>query len=537
AEMEPARALAVARYGGRGVTSPAAYAWLVARLQSPDGRLREAAAFLFGRSRDVDGWRAHAPAIRTAFMALRGDPARMHLALALGRLRDPNDLPRLAQAMLDDPDWRNRVNIARAYAPFAVGSPTNSEPLVMALDDANDHVARTAADALAADATLPGAMAVTFAAWVESHPRRPLVAGSLLPALARMGRADVVMAWLDRTLRRDDPAAPYHAALALTALGNATDDASLARLTAEAGQADVVRAGPAVEALKARWGGVRTTADAATTRRYYDQFAAALRRRDLATTTAAAPIMADSLFGPYNPGVLLRETYAQMEAPRDIEPMVEMVRAAGQIRDGGEVEFLMGVALAGHPVLRDVAADALDERLIEGIDVDTTGRVPPTTVLIEWDYARRLGPRPLLVLETRLGRVVIEMDTEGAPQTVMKLAKTAVLGHFNGVPFHRVVPNFVVQGGDYFRRDGYGGPDVNLRSEFTRQRYGTGTVGMASAGKDTEGVQYFVTHSPTPHLDGRYTAFGRVVAGQDVADALQPGDVVTRARIVRTSER
>jgi peptidylprolyl isomerase len=68
-------------------------------------------------------------------------------------------------------------------------------------------------------------------------------------------------------------------------------------------------------------------------------------------------------------------------------------------------------------------------------------------------------------------------------------------------------------------------------------RFVTGTVGMASAGKDTEGVQYFITHSPTPHLDGRYTAFGRVVAGQEVVDAIQPGELVRDARLVRTSER
>jgi peptidylprolyl isomerase len=193
--------------------------------------------------------------------------------------------------------------------------------------------------------------------------------------------------------------------------------------------------------------------------------------------------------------------------------------------------------MTGHPVLRQAADAALDDRLHEGIDVDATNPVPPTTVLIEWDYLRELGLRPLLVLETDRGRIVVEMDAEQAPQTVMKLTKTAILGHFNHVPFHRVVANFVIQGGDYFRRDGYGGPDVNLRSEFTRMRYTTGTAGMASAGKDTEGVQYFFTHSATPHLDGRYTAFGRVVDGQEVVDAIQPGELVRRATIVRTSER
>jgi peptidylprolyl isomerase len=112
-----------------------------------------------------------------------------------------------------------------------------------------------------------------------------------------------------------------------------------------------------------------------------------------------------------------------------------------------------------------------------------------------------------------------------------------VRGEYDGVPFHRVVPNFVVQGGDFYRGDGFGGPAVPIRSEFTRLRYTTGTAGMASAGKDTEGVQYFVTHSPQPHLDGRYTAFGRVVVGQDVAGTLRQGDRVLRAVITPTSER
>ena len=93
--------------------------------------------------------------------------------------------------------------------------------------------------------------------------------------------------------------------------------------------------------------------------------------------------------------------------------------------------------------------------------------------------------------------------------------------------------NFVVQGGDYVRRDGYGGPEAQIRSEFTRLRYGTGTIGMASSGKDTEGSQFFVTHSPQPHLDGRYTAFGRVVEGQDVVDQILQGDLVVEARVER----
>jgi cyclophilin family peptidyl-prolyl cis-trans isomerase len=94
---------------------------------------------------------------------------------------------------------------------------------------------------------------------------------------------------------------------------------------------------------------------------------------------------------------------------------------------------------------------------------------------------------------------------------------------YDGLTFHRIVPNFVVQGGDP-RGDGWGGPGFALRSEFGMGHYERGTVGIASSGKDTEGSQFFVTHSHQPHLDGRYTIIGTVTAGMEVIDRLQIGD-------------
>ncbi|MDX1440704.1 MAG: peptidylprolyl isomerase, partial [Rubricoccaceae bacterium] len=226
--------------------------------------------------------------------------------------------------------------------------------------------------------------------------------------------------------------------------------------------------------------------------------------------------------------------YMQMEAPQDIEPMVEIVRAIGEIRDGQEIDFLVDVVMqSDHPVLRQAAEEALNGRLTEGLNVEMRGETVSPTLVIDWDQLAAYGPRPLLTLFTERGPIVIEMDAEQAPQTVQKIIRSTVRGDYDGVPFHRVVSNFVIQGGDYFRQDGFGGPDVAIRSEFTRIRYRTGTAGIASSGKDTEGVQYFITHSMQPHLDGRYSAFGRVIHGQDVVDAIQQGDVVVRARITR----
>ncbi|WP_439099600.1 peptidylprolyl isomerase [Corallococcus exercitus] len=129
-----------------------------------------------------------------------------------------------------------------------------------------------------------------------------------------------------------------------------------------------------------------------------------------------------------------------------------------------------------------------------------------------------------LTLRTRKGDITVLLDPD-APLTGGNLVALAKQGYFRGITFHRVVPNFVAQGGDP-RGDGEGGPGHSIRCEMTRRPYARGTVGMALSGKDTGGSQFFFTHSPQPHLDGRYTAFGEVVSGMDVVDALLEGTVI-----------
>ncbi|RPJ19974.1 MAG: peptidylprolyl isomerase [Planctomycetaceae bacterium] len=130
-----------------------------------------------------------------------------------------------------------------------------------------------------------------------------------------------------------------------------------------------------------------------------------------------------------------------------------------------------------------------------------------------------------IAMQTSQGQVMLLLYTQAAPYTVSSIVTLARKGFFRGLPFHRVVPNFVVQGGDP-RGDGWGGPGYSIRSEFSPLRYGRGTIGMASAGKDTEGSQFFVTHSPQPHLDGRYTIIGEVGEGMDIVDRLQADDTI-----------
>ncbi len=133
-------------------------------------------------------------------------------------------------------------------------------------------------------------------------------------------------------------------------------------------------------------------------------------------------------------------------------------------------------------------------------------------------------------LRTTRGIIRVQLWTADAPRTTANFV-TLVRRHFyDGLPFHRVVPDFVSQSGDP-RGDGSGGPGYALRCEIGMRRYEEGVIGMALAGRDTGGSQFFFTQSPQPHLDGRYTAFGELLAGSDVVRSLIEGDVIIEARI------
>src|SRR5438876_538861 len=132
-------------------------------------------------------------------------------------------------------------------------------------------------------------------------------------------------------------------------------------------------------------------------------------------------------------------------------------------------------------------------------------------------------PAPQVTIESDRGNVVVELLPLEAPLTVAAFLALVDRRYFDGSRWHRVVPNFVVQGGDP-RGDGWGGPGFVLRDEVNPTRYEVGTMGMALSGPDTGGSQFFITHAPQPHLDGTYTVFGRVIAGFDVLAAIAQGD-------------
>lgn len=135
-------------------------------------------------------------------------------------------------------------------------------------------------------------------------------------------------------------------------------------------------------------------------------------------------------------------------------------------------------------------------------------------------------------LETNRGDMVLELYPEHAPKTVNNFVFLAREGFYDGVGFHRVVPNFVIQGGDP-TGTGRGGPGYRFEDELEDNplKHEPKVISMANAGPNTNGSQFFITHTATPHLDGKHTVFGKVVEGRDVVDVIQQGDTMKRVTV------
>ena len=135
-------------------------------------------------------------------------------------------------------------------------------------------------------------------------------------------------------------------------------------------------------------------------------------------------------------------------------------------------------------------------------------------------------------IETNRGTIVLELYPTYAPKTVNNFVFLARQGFYDGIKFHRVISNFMIQGGDP-TGTGTGGPGYKFEDEVRNNplKHETGVISMANAGANTNGSQFFVTHSPQPHLNGKHTVFGKVIEGQDVVNAVRQGDVMQKVTI------
>ena len=140
-----------------------------------------------------------------------------------------------------------------------------------------------------------------------------------------------------------------------------------------------------------------------------------------------------------------------------------------------------------------------------------------------------------VTMETNKGTIEFELYAGYAPKTVNNFVFLAQEGFYDGVKFHRVIPDFVIQGGDP-TGTGRGGPGYRFEDEFdgNPKKHERGTLSMANAGPNTNGSQFFICHSPQPHLNGRHTVFGQVTSGLDVVDAIKAGDKMTSVTVTES---
>ena len=406
----------------------------------------------------------------------------------------------LARLAIKDPDYRVRLSAIRAL-PFGPGNYSASRMAIFyALRHDRAPVALTAAEWLLAHAK--GEAGASLAALADGNKQAsPRVRATLLRAAVHYA-SPATRPSLIETIEKRYPAVPtvYEKGFLLEALSEDPAAFDFVRTEAfAAGQSPVV-AGYALAALLT----MRRAADFPPARQA--DFVAAMRQGlaggDVAQLGTASEAITDTkLYPEVQPADLaaLRQAQGKLQLPREIEAWQGIQQALDKLEKAPKPTPSPLATAQQHPI---------DWTVVQGVPLGQQVR-----------------------LRTSKGIILLELKPNEAPGAVASFV-TLIKEHFyDKLYFHRVVPNFVAQGGDP-RGDGNGSAPYNLRSEFGDIRYEEGSVGLASAGKDTESCQFFITHTPTPHLDGHYPIFAQVVGGMDVVHKLEIGDQILSVELV-----
>lgn len=436
----------------------------------------------------------------------KNELVRAYAARGLGELGGERGLFPL-MSLLGDEDWRVAVNAARALGK--TGDFRAVEPIVQLAASANEHLALTAIESLG---LLGGDRASeVLSAGLENENWR--VRAGCARAFAMADSADA-LPYLSRLLESPTPQVRAAAAAGLGSIGD----------------------GPACKALTDF---VSKERDPLVLASAFDAMAG-LDDVDVGALLDLAGSCDDMVVAASLAGVLgeagkgravgaLVELYGRFPDVTDVTPHVEILEALGKIKSPEPVEFLKQALVDPRRPVAAKAAWALEQ--ITGKDYSQSVPVN-STIEGEPDLRKASDLAGAKVrIATDKGDIFIRLLTDDAPMTAANFADLVESGFYDGLTFHRVVPDFVIQGGCP-RGDGWGGPGYMIPCEYNTIRYDRGFVGMALAGKDTGGSQFFITHSPQPHLDGRYTIFGVVESGMDVVDKIQVGDRMTSLKVV-----
>jgi cyclophilin family peptidyl-prolyl cis-trans isomerase/HEAT repeat protein len=486
---------------------------------------------------------------------------RWRAAYALMRTGGTAVVAPLLDALADD-DERTRANAARALRASVVDSAGEREralaALIVAAADPHPHVRINALrmlpqyrDSVRTTPVLLGAtrdadINVAIAAVQSLGDSRDAAAAAELRAIAAdQARTDGLRTAALAVAMRLDPSASlrlavdwmdstrwilrYHAARSAGSAPWAAGAGLLQRLARDS--SDVV----AAEALNA----IRSLAD--TTQHARRLFIEGLAAPGVLTRAAAIRGLGRSSGGA-DLDLLLQ---AYEHSLRDVSPEASLaaVEALGRLRTAGvpaDRSFFARFGARGAPANPRLHAAIVAQLGTAPEAWGTPQRVPePRPLDFYVDVVRRLvapalagAPLPLAGIMTPHGEIVLELAAADAPLTVHSFLGLIERGYYAGTRWHRVVPNFVIQDGDP-RGDGSGGPGYAIRDEINALRYLRGMLGMALSGPDTGGGQFFITHSPQPHLDAGYTIFGRVHDGMGAVDRVVQEEQILGFRRIR----
>ena len=498
------RALSIFYFGRRALFDTAATNQLAELLLNPayPTPARQVAAAFFQRfdqpispEREAD--------LRNLLRTTEDAELAMAAARALGRQEAPTARVALVRNLATAVDWRVRVEILRALA--GADYATAREAVVERLNDDHPLVARAAANYFVANGT--GQDATFYRDLAQDEQLALPVRLTLYQASNRhlpLGFTDYrprIGYDLQRAFEATDD--PYTRADVLRALGEFPWNY---RIIADYYTADTRP--PVQTAAAEALAGISDRAD------FQQFFRRSSRRVRFELSTIFRQLLEDG-----RPGAAYYAAAALQNNAAEYASYYPDLSWLGTARDAQDLPRRIETYRAIDAALTAFSNPSAPAAAPEATPAGTQARP------IDWERVAEQGEREV-VIRTPEGRVVVELLPELAPATVSAFLELVERQYYDGKVFHRVVPNFVAQGGGP-EGDGFGGEAWFIRTETPGLRWDeTGLVGIASAGRDTEGVQFFLTHRPVPHLDGNYTIFARIVEGQEIADRLTVGSSI-----------
>ncbi len=551
-QINAAIAMAIARFGMRKIKSDAGFRKLAELFeQTADSTVRRNVTFAFNRINDKDALIAYNTEL--IISATSPDPlARMWALSAIGKQQDTASIEFLLDVLSKEFDWRVRVNIVNALGNYKIdlNSPllekTVNALIEHAENDPSVHVSIVSWQALGklfagADTRNPFTRKIQQEILFITTPGKAYdwqIKAEAIKTYAKIFK-DEAKADLFAIFNSTDN---YDIKSAVVESFGFFDDPIVYKELRENVSNDVMKYN---EIHPNKDGSMIGSNDLA---KMYRAFVSALTElddkmdsenrniirlilsefassKDAPLTEMCLSNLQDSIYMHYRAETcqIMTFDYQSLTLPNDKDVMLMYIEAWGNMKFDGAKDILTANLKSIDYDIAKASSDALQKITGE----DRSGKIiaPKYRTDFDWDFIAKLSEKKFASIKTNTGVIVVKLDYSVAPFTVMNFVKLSEKGYYNNTIFHRVVPNFVIQGGDP-TGTGFGGPGYSIRSEFSPLPFDAYTIGMASSGKDTEGSQFFITHSPQPHLDGKYTMFGRVVEGFDVVDKIQIGDVI-----------